>query len=84
MNPQSFKALLQGITSDSYQLTVRQPGSYVIDMTSPIFDTYLVLRKDGQTVAEDDDSGGDMNARLAPGRIRWSGASLLPRCPLRH
>jgi hypothetical protein len=33
-------------------------------MTSPIFDTYLVLRKDGQTVAEDDDSGGDMNARL--------------------
>ena len=56
--------MLQGITSDSYQLTVRQPGSYVIDMTSPIFDTYLVLRKDGQTVAEDDDSGGDMNARL--------------------
>ncbi|MFC3863942.1 hypothetical protein [Alcaligenes aquatilis] len=56
--------MLQGITSDSYQLTVRQPGSYIIDMTSPIFDTYLVLRKDGQSVAEDDDSGGDMNARL--------------------
>ncbi|HRK87210.1 hypothetical protein [Alcaligenes sp. CHO6] len=56
--------MLQGITSDSYQLNVRQAGRYVIDMTSPIFDTYLVLRKDGQTVAEDDDSGGDMNARL--------------------
>lgn len=56
--------MLQGITSDSYQLHVRQAGSYVIDMTSPTFDTYLTLRKDGQTVAEDDDSGGDLNARL--------------------
>ncbi|XOT97780.1 hypothetical protein ACMTAU_11130, partial [Alcaligenes pakistanensis] len=56
--------MLQGITSDSYKLNVRQAGSYVIDMTSPTFDTYLVLRKDGQTVAEDDDSGGDLNARL--------------------
>ena len=28
--------MLQGITSDSYQLTVRQPGSYINDMTSPI------------------------------------------------
>lgn len=56
--------MLQGITSDSYRLSVRQAGSYVIDMTSPTFDTYLTLRQNGQTVAEDDDSGGDLNARL--------------------
>lgn len=56
--------MLQGITSDSYQLTVRQAGSYVIDMTSPTFDTYLTLLKNGETLAEDDDSGGDLNARL--------------------
>ena len=72
--------MLRGITSDSYQLNIRQAGHYVIDMTSPTFDTYLVLRKNGQTVAEDDDSGGDLNARLEvqlePGEYEVSATSL--------
>lgn len=56
--------MLEGVTRDVYKMTVRQSGRYVIDMTSPVFDTYLVLSQNGQTIVEDDDSGGDMNARL--------------------
>lgn len=72
--------MLEGVTRDTYKLNVRQAGRYVIDMTSPVFDTYLVLSQNGQTILEDDDSGGDMNARLEvdlqPGEYELQAVSL--------
>jgi hypothetical protein len=42
------------------------PGTtYAIDLTSKDFDAYLILLDaNGRVLAEDDDSGGDLNARI--------------------
>lgn len=47
-----------------YEITATTAGELVIDMTSDDFDTVLELHRDGDKIAEDDDSGGDGNARL--------------------
>lgn len=51
----------------SYQLTITEAGTLVVDMRSEDFDTMLELRRDGSVVAEDDDGGdgGGTNARLS-------------------
>jgi len=51
----------------SYQLTITEAGTLVVDMRSEDFDTVLELRRDGSVVAEDDDGGdgGGTNARLS-------------------
>ncbi|HRL21719.1 MAG TPA: hypothetical protein PLG97_07535 [Alcaligenes sp.] len=72
--------MLEGVTRDVYTLTVRQAGRYSIAMNSPVFDTYLVLQQNGQTILEDDDSGGDMNSQmqveLQPGEYELQAVSL--------
>jgi hypothetical protein len=48
-----------------FPLTLQPDASYCIDLKSKDFDAYLILENDGGTVlAEDDDSGGNQNARL--------------------
>jgi serine protease Do len=39
-------------------------ATYAIDLTSGDFDAYLVLEDAGKKIAEDNDSGGDRNARI--------------------
>lgn len=56
--------LLEGLDKDVYTIDIPRSGRYVIDMSSPSIDSYLTLRRNGRTVAEDDDSGGDLNARI--------------------
>lgn len=53
-----------GVRRDIYTLSIEQEGDYLIDMRSDVFDTYLSLSRDGQEIYQDDDSGGDYNARL--------------------
>lgn len=54
-----------GALVDQFDFRPTTAGSVVIDLTSPQFDSYLVLRDStGADVATDDDSGGDRNARL--------------------
>src|SRR5262249_25141782 len=48
-----------------YKSRLEAGSVYVIDMRSPKIDSYLVLKgDDGKEVAWDDDSGGDLNARI--------------------
>ncbi|WP_434984598.1 hypothetical protein [Vreelandella zhaodongensis] len=55
----------------SYQLDVEEAGMYQIDMSSNDIDAYLVLEGSDGYYREDDDSGGNLDARivdfLAPG-----------------
>jgi hypothetical protein len=48
----------------SYLVSLTQDREYVITLDSKAFDPYLILEFKGKKVAEDDDSGGDLNARL--------------------
>lgn len=71
--PLPFDTTLVGMLSGrplEYALVVAQAGDVVIDMTSDEIDTVLELHRDGDKVAEDDDGGGNGNARL--------GASVRP------
>src|SRR5205085_2396099 len=44
---------------------LKKGKTYVVDMVSMAFDTYLRLEDaQGNQVAEDDDSGGDLNAQI--------------------
>lgn len=46
-------------------VTLKKGNSYKIDMTSTAFDSYLRLEDDaGMELAEDDDSGGNLNAQI--------------------
>lgn len=69
----------------SYDVNLRLGRTYTIDMVSPQFDTFLILQNlQGQTVAQDDDSGEGLNARLrfqAPldGTYRLIATSFNPR-----
>ncbi len=54
-----------GAFLDQFDFRPTAAGSVVIDLTSPQFDAYLILRDStGADIATDDDSGGDRNARL--------------------
>ncbi len=49
----------------TYAVKLHKGKTYVIDMVSTDFDTYLRLETaKGETLAEDDDSGGDLNAQI--------------------
>lgn len=49
----------------TYTFKLKKDKAYIIDMVSKDFDSFLrVLDKNGKELAEDDDSGGDLNARL--------------------
>ncbi|PRY65248.1 hypothetical protein B0H98_103191 [Vreelandella songnenensis] len=49
----------------TYQIEVEEAGLYQIDMTSSDVDAYLVLEGPNGYYREDDDSGGDLDARIA-------------------
>ncbi|QCU72573.1 hypothetical protein E5843_14505 [Luteimonas yindakuii] len=56
--------LMAGAT-DRYTVRIPRNGSYRIEMQSAEgVDSYLRLLRDGQRVAQDDDSGGELNARI--------------------
>ncbi|AZV94021.1 hypothetical protein CBF45_10045 [Bordetella sp. J329] len=56
--------LLGGLDYDTYNFTITRTGTYVIDMKSPSLDTYLWLYQNGILIAEDDDSGGNLDAQI--------------------
>lgn len=72
--------LLGGTQRDIYTFTVSHAGQYRIAMESAHIDAYLELRHQDQLLAEDDDSGGDMNAllerHLEPGEYQLHALSL--------
>ena len=48
-----------------HEIDLEAGKTYRIDMTSKALDSFLrLLDPDGKEVAEDDDSGGDFNARI--------------------
>ncbi len=56
-----------GNPSKKYPVTLHKDKTYIIELTSPDkdFDPYLrLLNKRGEQLAEDDDGGGDLNARI--------------------
>lgn len=52
------------VSSTVYTLSIQDPGSYVIDMESDAFDTYLLLRQNGITLMENDDNDFNTNSRI--------------------
>lgn len=72
--------LLGGNEADSYTLQITQGGTYAITMRAPDSDSYLTLLQDGSTLAEDDDSAGNMDAQivteLAPGTYEVQSRTL--------
>lgn len=51
-----------------YTVKLSKDKSYIIDLVSNDFDAYLrLLDKAGKQLAEDDDGGGDLNARIIHG-----------------
>ena len=51
--------------SRKFPVKLHKDKTYVIDMVSKDFDAYLrLLDKKGKQLAEDDDGGGDLNARI--------------------
>jgi hypothetical protein len=50
--------------ADSYQVQIERAGSYVIDMQSDDIDSSLELLHNGASLAEDDDGGDGLNARI--------------------
>jgi hypothetical protein len=56
----------KGAPYKSYTIRFEADRRYRIDLMSKAFDAYLRLEgPDGTTVAQDDDSGGDLNARIS-------------------
>lgn len=55
--------LLPGAT-DRYTFSIRRAGRYLIDMTSEDMDSHLSLKREGIELANDDDGGDGLNARL--------------------
>lgn len=55
----------RGQTSDVWTFEAQAGDGVSITLSSDLFDTYLVLRgPDGNVVAEDDDSAGDLNSSI--------------------
>jgi hypothetical protein len=58
-------AVIGGKPYKAYRIQLEAGKSYRIDLVSDAFDAFLYLQnKDGDKLAEDDDSGGDVNARI--------------------
>jgi hypothetical protein len=56
--------LLPGMT-DRYAFSITRPGMYVLTMaSSDAVDPLLRLLRDGEPVADDDDGGGGLDARI--------------------
>jgi serine protease Do len=54
-----------GNPAKQYTVKLQKDKTYVIDLVSKDFDAYLrLLDKGGNQLAEDDDSGGDLNSRI--------------------
>jgi V8-like Glu-specific endopeptidase len=63
--------LNNGANYKSYPVPLKAGGTYTFDLRSNQFDTFLRLEDpDGKKVAEDDDSGGDVNARIVYRALR--------------
>src|SRR5262249_42647959 len=61
----AFGDILPAGASRSYVVKLKADRTYVIDMTSAAFDTFLELYDPaGKKIADDDDSGGGLNARI--------------------
>ena len=60
---QPRSARLYGGT-DVYEVRIDRAGTYVIDMTSSDLDSSLELLHEGASLAQDDDGGDGLNARL--------------------
>jgi hypothetical protein len=64
---------------DTYTVTIEESGLYQIEMRSSDVDAYLVLEGPNGYRREDDDSAGDLNARIAdflePGEYRLTARS---------
>ena len=61
-------ATVTGVISSEphrYQLAIAEAGPLVIDMRSDDFDTVLELRRGDELILEDDDGGGDTQARIS-------------------
>jgi hypothetical protein len=57
--------LAVGASAKTFSYPMKAGKTYVIDLLSNDFDAYLRLRNSfGQQVAQDDDSGGGLNARI--------------------
>lgn len=61
---QYVQGRLEAGTAGKARLKISEAGRYIIDLASADFDAFLRV-SGGETVAEDDDSGGSYNARLA-------------------
>jgi len=62
---QPTQAQLQANSSgERYTFTVNNPGRYVIEMTSADIDSHLRLYRGSEQIAEDDDGGNGVNARI--------------------
>lgn len=64
-NQSSSQRLNTNIDADLFTVSITQAGNYVIRMDAERFDTYLQLLQNNELIAEDDDSGGDLNAAIS-------------------
>ena len=64
-NQRSSQRLHPNIDADLFSVSITQAGNYVIRMNAERFDTYLQLLQNNNLIAEDDDSGGDLNAAIS-------------------
>lgn len=66
--------------ADAYTLQIEQAGEYVIEMRSSALDSYLRLDGPNDFSVEDDDSAGNLDARISqrlqPGVYRLSASSF--------
>lgn len=71
---ESLQGSLPAHTSRAtYRVMIPQPGTYTIHLSSSQFDPYLVLQKNGQTIAENDDIDAhhnDLNSRIVADLVR--------------
>jgi hypothetical protein len=64
-DPRLSDPLMQGKPCKAYAVQLSQGNKYRIELISDDFDAYLILLgPDSRILARDDDSGGDLNARL--------------------
>jgi hypothetical protein len=62
----AFDAIRQGCHHKVHLIPMKAGKTYIIDLKSTAFDSYLRLEgPDGARLAEDDDGGGNLNARIS-------------------
>ena len=63
--PQDTKDPVRNQPCKKYSVSLRQGQAYVIEMNSTEFDCFLrFLDPQGKQLAQDDDSGGNLNSRI--------------------